>query len=94
MLYSLLIEYKEDTFVLQVDAVSPDEALEVGILNRMHGGIRIFCHSELVELRQEIKNSDTSCTEISGLCNVWVNTYLVQGDLVQIHIIATIEKIA
>lgn len=94
MLYTIVIEFNEDTFAIQHEANSPADAIRDGISSRVYGGIRIFNDSQISELVQEIeKEISGSCVAISGLCNVWVDTFLIQNELVQIHAIATCETI-
>ena len=92
MLYSIVIEYKEDTFVIQSVGDSPDDAISSGVKSHSHGNIRIFNSTQFLELSKEIENKGKSCVAIDGLQCVWVNTYLVQDELVQMHVIQTNGK--
>ncbi len=93
MLFSIVIEYNDDTFVIQCEADTPDEAIRSGIKSHINTCIHIFDESEMLELVSEIENKDKLCTAINGLRGVWVDTFLVQENLVQVHTIASNEII-
>ncbi len=84
----------KETFVIQEYATTPDSALKNGVTNRLHGEIRIFNESEIHKLANEValkSDANSNCTKVDDLYNVWVKTYFVQEELVQIHVIATVE---
>jgi hypothetical protein len=93
MLYSLVITYMEDDFVIQSEAVSPDEAIKRGIRPGEGERIRIFDSGQIDELRREVATSTTfKCVPIEGLTNVRNTCCLVEGELVQFHVIATEDR--
>jgi hypothetical protein len=93
MLYSIVIEYKEDTYVIQHVSDDPDNAIYDGLKNYGFDKIRILNEEQFSELILDIENEKRLCVPVNDLSGVWVNTFLVEDHLVQIHAIETYQNI-
>jgi len=92
LLYSIIFEYT-DTFVVQCIASSEFDAQRQGIDMCVQGQVPVFNESQSSELADVYSKRNPPLTSISALKNVWVNTFLVEDELVQIHVIATNEGV-
>ena len=93
MLYTIVITYKEDDFVIQTDANSPSEAIHISVISDNTNGIRLFNDSEFQELKELVKTECDleSCVPVNLLKHVWCDTFLVNDQLVQMHVVLTSE---
>lgn len=94
MLYSIVISYKEDDFVIQSEAATPDDAIARGIGSGEGDRIRLFDSRQIEDLRREIASAEDHgrCVAIDGLTNVWCTGFLVRDELAQFHVIATARQ--
>ena len=93
MLYSIVISYNDDEFVVQCEADSPVEAIHIGVGQCGEDSIRIFNQAELLELKSDIESNcdSNSCVAVDGLQNVWCDGFSVKEKYVQMHVVKTHE---
>ena len=89
LIYSILIEFKEESYVLQNQSSTIDESIEKCIQYCIDPGIRLFNTRQASELYEEFRLEGDSCDAVEGLIGVWCATFLVEDELVQLHIIET-----
>lgn len=93
MLFSIIIEYDENTFVSQVEADDPNESIKMGIQIQGEKNSGIFTDNEVQELIGEIEAGNGSSVLLNGLRSVWCDTFLLNDKLVLIHAVATVTDI-